>query len=130
MSSLPKTSPPAILIVDDDLGFLVWLGLTLGANGFVTVPATSGAQAKQVIEELRVTINLAIVNLALAGMSDLSDSLKQSDPSMKVIAIQNSRPRPSLTTRTDASHSRTRSGWITLVRKILGVEKATGALEG
>ena len=124
MASPSKDSPPAILIVDDDLGFLVWLGLTLSAGGFVTVPATTGLQAEQLVAELGVRISLAIVNLALPGMSDLVRRLKRRDPSLKLISIRSS-SGPTLTIKTDASHSRSKQGWLTLVRKVLGIEKAT-----
>ena len=124
MASPPRDSPTAILIVDDDLGFLVWLGLTLSAGGFVTVPATTSSQAEQLIAELGIRTNLAIVNLALPGMSDLTRGLKRRDASLKVISIQ-SASGPTLTIKTDASHSRSKQGWLTLVRKVLGMEKAT-----
>jgi DNA-binding response OmpR family regulator len=128
MAAPPKESqPPAVLIVDDDLGFLVWLGLTLGNGGFVTVPATSGVQAKEVIDELGIRINLAIVNLTLPGALELGESLRRRDKSVKVIAIQNADAASSATIKIDAAHNRSKLGWVTLVRKTLGIEKATGA---
>ena len=127
MVSPPKAAPVAILIVDDDLGFLVWLGLTLSAGGFVTVPATSAFQARQLVQELGIRINLAIVNPGLPDTSDLASSMKQRDAALKVIAIQASSFGPSLAPKADASHSRSKLGWITLVRRILGIERATGA---
>lgn len=122
---LPKESPPAILIVDDDLGFLVWLGLTLSAGGFVTVPATTSAQAAGVIREMRITVNLAVVNFDLPGMPEFCNNLKSQNPSVKLIAIQG--PGPSLAFKADAKHSRSKVGWVTLVRRLLGIEKGTGA---
>ncbi len=128
MPSPTKESPPAILIVDDDLGFLVWLGLTLGAAGFVTVPAAATTQAGELIHELHIAINLAVVNLDLPGMSDFTASLTRRDPMVKIIAIQDSTAGPAPAIKTDASHSRSKLGWMTLVRKLMGIEKATGAL--
>ncbi|HLK48812.1 MAG TPA: response regulator [Bryobacteraceae bacterium] len=127
MASSPKESPPAILIVDDDLGFLVWLGLTLSAGGFVTVPATTGPQAEQLLADLAIRINLAIVNLTLPRTAELAGLLKRRNPLVKVIAIQTASAGPALSIKTDGVHSRSRLGWITLVRKVLGIEKATGA---
>ena len=66
-----------ILVVDDDLGFVVWLGQTLVANGYLTVPATSARQATTLLAELQTaTIDLAIVNLALPSATTLIDSLR------------------------------------------------------
>lgn len=127
MMASPKESPPAILIVDDDLGFLVWLGLTLSAGGFLTVPATTGPQAEELLAEIAIRIHLAIVNLSLPRTAELAAALKRRDPSVKVIAIQSDSAGPALTIKTDGSHSRSKLGWITLVRKVLGIEKATGA---
>ena len=126
MPPFSKGAPPGILIVDDDLGFVVWLGLTLGASGFVTVPANNGTQAKQVIEELRVKVDLAIVNLALPGVSDLTSNLRRRNSAVKVIAIQGAAAGPSLTIKLDGSHSRAKAGWATLVRRVLGIERAAG----
>lgn len=125
MRPIPRESPPAILIVDDDLGFLVWLGLTLGGAGFVTVPATASPQAREVIQEMRIKVSLAVVNLNLPGMVEFCESLKRQDPSVKLIGIQGT--GPTTTFKTDATHSRSKVGWVTLVRKSLGIEKATGA---
>lgn len=125
MRSLPKEFPPAILIVDDDLGFLVWLGLTLGAGGFVTVPATTSTQAGDVIYQMQITVDLAVVNFELPGMPEFCESLKRQNPSVKLISIQGSGASPAF--KSDAKHSRSRGGWVTLVRRLLGIEKGTGA---
>jgi DNA-binding NtrC family response regulator len=125
MPPLPRESATAILIVDDDLGFLVWLGLTLASGGFATVPATTASQAGEVIHQLRITINLAVVNLNLPGVPEFCASLKSQTPSIKLIAIQELGPNSMF--NVDARHSRSKVGWVTLVRRLLGIEKGTGA---
>lgn len=124
MPSLPKEFPPAILITDDDLGFLVWLGLTLGGGGLVTVPATTTTQAEEVIRQMGITVSLAIVNFDLPGMPEFCQRLKSQNPSVKLIAIQG--PGPGSAFQADAKHSRSKVGWVTLVRRLLGIEKGTG----
>ncbi len=88
MPSNRKPSPPTILRVVDDLGFVVWLGQTLASNGYPTVPAASGQHAKRVVEELGIKICLVIMNLALPGVADFIQMLQQRDPSIKVIALR------------------------------------------
>ena len=127
MPSNREPSPPTILLVDDDLGFVVWLGQTLASNGYLTVPAAGGQQAKQVMEELGIKICLAIVNLALPGVSDLVEMLQQRDPSIKVIAIRVTGSGITPTTKIDAAHSRSQSGWLGMVRQILGNGRAANA---
>src|SRR5690349_12901003 len=120
MSSHPIGSAPRILILDDDLGFLVWLGHMLAASGYLPIPAMTDAEAKGVVKELGITVNLAIVNLSLLTTADFLKTLKGGDPSLKVIAIQDSPPD---TTEVGAYHSRSRAGWLTTVRRVLGEGK-------
>lgn len=107
-----------------DLGFVVWLGQTLASNGYLTVTAAGGQEAKQVIEELGMKICLAIVNLALPGVSDLVEILQQRDLSIKVIATRVTGSGITPTTKIDAAHSRSQSGWLGRVRQILGNGRA------
>jgi hypothetical protein len=74
---------------------------------------------------LRITINLAVVNLNLPGMPEFCESLKSQTPSIKLIAIQDLGPGPIF--YVDAKHTRSKVGWVTLVRRLLGIEKGTGA---
>lgn len=127
MSAPPQESPSAILIVDDDLGFAVWLGHTLAASGYITVPATSTQQAKQLIEELRIAIRLVIVNLEVPGIADLVDTLQRRDPSLKTIAIRVTGRGTTLPINIDAAHSRSQSGWLGTVRNVLGDQKVREA---
>ena len=84
-----QSPPQTILIVDDDLGFVMWLGHTLVAAGYLTVPITSAQESLRIIAELDLTaIDLAIVNPAMPGMSQLIDMLRSRQEYLQVIATE------------------------------------------
>ena len=59
-----------ILIIDNDLGFLMWLGLSLASRGYLTIPATSCQNALRLVDELQPpTIDLVIIELRIAHSS-------------------------------------------------------------
>jgi DNA-binding NtrC family response regulator len=78
-----------ILIVDDDLGFVMWLGHTLAATGYLTIPLTSAQESLRIIAELDLTaIDLAIVNPAMPGISHLIDTLRRRQDYLQVIGTE------------------------------------------
>jgi len=102
-----------ILIIDYDLGFVVWLGLTLTASGYPAIPATSCQAALELIGEARIaTIDLVILNSELPGASDLIGALNSRGFSFKVISIEGPQVR--------SSWSRSESKWLSMVRKARG----------
>jgi len=66
---------PVILIVDDDLGFVWWLGALLAEAGYQTLPATSCRQALSRIKRLNGSLGAAIVNPTLPGGHRLLETL-------------------------------------------------------
>ena len=116
-----------VLIVDDNLGFVTWLGATLAANGYPTLPASTSSAAEFLIaERLIATIDLAIVNLELTGSLELVRALRRANRVLKVIAIEDSMSivRPS---EVDAAHSRSKAGWVATVERVLDLRNASGA---
>ena len=78
-----------IIILDDDLAFVLWLGHTLLANGYSAFPATSVPEALRLIQELQgESVDLVIANPVLPGVSELLDGLRTWHVSPKVIAIE------------------------------------------
>jgi CheY-like chemotaxis protein len=78
-----------ILIVDDDLGFVMWLGHTLVSAGYLTVPLTSAQESLRIIAELDLTmIDLAIVNPAMPEVYHLIDTLRSRQEYLQVIAME------------------------------------------
>ena len=128
MIQLHKPAAPTILVVDDDLGFMVWLGETLSEAGYLSVPAVSGQQAERVLRDLHLNVKLVIVNFNLPGVIQLIETLRRRDASLKLIAIQ----EPAANMRSpvinvDAAHIRSQVGWVALVRRILGRRRAATA---
>jgi DNA-binding response OmpR family regulator len=84
-----QQSSHRIIILDDDLAFVLWLGHTLVANGYSAFPATSVPEALRLIEELQgESVDLVIANPVLPGVSELLDGLRTWHVSPKVIAIE------------------------------------------
>jgi ActR/RegA family two-component response regulator len=113
MLSDEQSPAQTILIVDDDLGFVMWLGHTLAAAGYMTLPVTSAEATLRVMAELEVAvIDLAIVNPATLGMSHLIDTLRSRQGYLRVIATEPSRHRA---IDLDAAEG----DWIAKVRRVL-----------
>lgn len=118
--------PAIILIIDDELGFVAWLGVTLAANGYATLPATSLSAAKQLLDELNVIPDLVVMNLELAGMSELIERLRRANLALKIIAIEDTSP-PVRPIEVDAMHPRSEADWLLTVERILDLRNASGA---
>ena len=82
--------PTTVLIVDDDLGFLWWLGDILGNSGCTVVPALSCQQAVTFMKELSVNLDLIFVNPGLSGVSSMLESLTAGQNKIKVIEVPRS----------------------------------------
>jgi len=80
-------SQQTVLIVDDDLGFVFWLGRALDESGFAAFPARSIPDAQALLRELKLSLDLLIVNPALPGTAEFIDGLRQSEAGFKVIAV-------------------------------------------
>ena len=78
-----------ILIVDDDLGFMCWLGEIVTEAGYQAVPALDRLQAAALVNELNLQIDLVVMNPGLPGVSQMIETLSRRCPSLKIVAIQN-----------------------------------------
>lgn len=115
-----------VLIVDSDLGFVIWLGVSLAANGYATLPAGTSWAAQQLLDELRVAPDLVVANLGVAGTVELVEALRRANPALKVIAIEDGTPikRP---IAVDAAHFRSEAGWLMIVERVLDLRNPSGA---
>ena len=112
-----------ILVVDDDLGFVVYLCLALTRAGYIAVPSTSVAAAKPLLQELGYSrFDLLIVNFSLTGTLGLLEGAGQS---VKVIQIDD--PRVTRIKRMPADGKLKKaagpeglSRWLRTVRRVLG----------
>ena len=78
-----------VLILDDDLGFVFWLGHLLDTAGYSALPAKSVPDAAMLIMQLDLRVDVLLVNLALAGAADFIGALHRSQQDLKVIGVLN-----------------------------------------
>lgn len=68
-------STPTILIVDNDLGFVLWLGQILTDVGCQAVPALRCQDTAPLVEELNLGLDMVIANPGLPGASAMIRAL-------------------------------------------------------
>jgi len=87
------SEPPGtltLLIVDNDVGFLWWLGELLTEAGYSAIPALNCNQAIAAIKKFALKVNLLLVNPALTGVVGFVRSLEASQTHLRIILIQES----------------------------------------
>jgi len=66
---------PSILIVDEDIGFLWWLGELFNDSGYRSIPALSCTEALERLDMLTEAVDLLVVNPSLPGVAVLLETL-------------------------------------------------------
>jgi DNA-binding NtrC family response regulator len=131
----PSPAATTVWIVDNDLGFVWWLGEIFTEAGCRTLPALSCEQALTLIKTLNVGVDLLVVNPQLPGVMKMLQSLSRAHPKLKIVTIGKAsaalpaalRPQASLE-RPSASDSISRSEWLKKVRKLLKEVASTAAV--
>ena len=118
-------SGPIVLIVDDDLGFVWWLGEIFSEVGCCSLPALSCKQARTLMKE-GYNLDLILVNPHLPGAGALVSALGRRNANVPVVAIHTGSERlgdaadqDSTLTRPAASDQISRAEWLRKVRKLL-----------
>jgi len=62
---------PSILIIDDDLGFVFWLGQLFNEIGYRTIPALNPKDALALAGDLNRGVDLLVANPGLRGTAGL-----------------------------------------------------------
>jgi len=75
-----------VLIIDNDLGFIFWLGQILNDVGYAALPAKSASEAVHLMSENNIEADLLIINPSLSGVVRLAEELRRSRPGIKVVA--------------------------------------------
>jgi len=77
-----------VLIVDDNLGFLYWLGETLAGARYQPWPALSTPEAVAIVRNKTLAqLDLLVVNPSLPGARRLIARLRSGLPDLKVMAV-------------------------------------------
>jgi TonB family protein len=125
-SSRPQVKTAFIL--DPDIGFGFWLARGLDQSDYQSFPARSVADASALLDELRIGVDLLILNAALPDTAELIESLRRLNEELKVVALIGDQPRlPGIAARVDLccrKPDRTdakRLEWIAHVEELLPV---------
>ena len=78
-----------VLIVDEDLGFVWWLGQVLAEIGHQSVPALDSRQALAHIRQFKLSVDVVIVHPATPGAANLLRTLGRANKQLRIIAIRN-----------------------------------------
>jgi hypothetical protein len=65
-----------VLIIDNDLGFMFWLGQILNEAGYAVLPAKSASEAVELMSENNIEADLLIINPSLPGVVRLVGELR------------------------------------------------------
>jgi DNA-binding response OmpR family regulator len=77
-----------VLITDEDLGFVFWLGQALDAAGYEALPGRGIPEAIALLEYFKVTIDVLIVRFGMPGADAFANDLRSlQDGHLKVIAL-------------------------------------------
>jgi len=80
-------APTTVWIVDDDLGFVWWLGEIFTDAGCRALPALSCDHAISLVKRLNLSVDLLVVNPQLVGVSGMLQAISHAHPSFKVAVI-------------------------------------------
>ena len=115
-----------VLIVDEDLGFVWWLGQVLAEAGHQAVPALDTRQAVSHIRQFNMSVDVVIVHPGTAGVATLLKTLARTNKQIRIIAIRNPGDDPSVPGPAHAILERpggwepiSREEWLRKVRKAL-----------
>jgi DNA-binding NtrC family response regulator len=121
-----------ILVVDNDLGFAFWLGQALDQTGDEAWPARSIPDAIQLISELRLAVDLVVVNASLPSVPLFFANLRESHPHVKIVAVyEESRAVPAVLDaditlcKRDGVDAAARQEWMDAIRSVLKASAAS-----
>jgi hypothetical protein len=77
-----------ILVVDNDVGFLWWLGEIFTEAGQYAVPALNCSQALSAVKKYHLQVDLLVLNPALTGVSRLVTALDVAGRDLKIVLIR------------------------------------------
>jgi hypothetical protein len=122
------------LIIDHDLGFVMWLGELFAELGCQAVPALNCRQALALAKRLNLSITILAVNLELRGARRMVQLLVAANPGVRIVLIRDSadpwnaiRPNASgiqarfTLERPSPGETISRPEWVAKIRKILSL---------
>ena len=126
---------PTALLVDDDLGFVYWIGERFHEAGYQPVPALNVRQAVSLIKKLDLKIAVVVVNPGLRGVRSFIKTLSQRQSFAKIILIRDPRAPITVVVRAHAIVERpsglepaSRHEWLRKLRRILSHADETASI--
>jgi len=116
---------PTVLIVDEDIGFLWWLGEIFREIGFKCFPALNAADAVGIARTPAANVTLLVLDPHLPGAQLVLDAVARgSVPKIILLADQDSRntsgfAADAVLLRPSKADSLSRSEWVMRIRKLL-----------
>jgi hypothetical protein len=115
-----------ILIVDRDLGFVLWLGHILNARGTTALPATKIADASELVSLLNLRVDVLIASPGEEGFREFAAKLRARSPDLQVVGLGGEEDPAWIETFPDAvwrdkpqcGDEATRLEWVTLVDEL------------
>ena len=92
--TVTEGSMKTVLIADNDLGFVFWLGRALGASGYQSLPAKNMTHAAQWARQN--VVSLLIVSPEMPGAADFVRMLRRSQGHLTVISLRGDGIAPQL----------------------------------
>ena len=134
----PWPAAPTVWIVDDDLGFVWWLGEIFTEARCRALPAFSCEDALSLMKRLNIGADLIVVNPQLPGVSAMLQTLNRANHSLKIVTIQKSSEPHVIDERSQATLERpsgfdpvSRTEWLKKVRRLLRqIESAASSRKG
>ena len=83
-----------VIIVDRDLGFAFWLGRALEQAGYDALPAAGVAAAKSLLAELKIVVDLVVINAGVLDAASFVDDLRAAQPRCKFILVVDNSDNP------------------------------------
>ncbi len=83
-----KSHRTTVLIIDCDLGFVFWLGHLLDAEAYSALPARTVPDAALLVMQLDLSVDVLVINLALAGADEFITAMHRRKEGVKVIGLQ------------------------------------------
>jgi hypothetical protein len=115
-----------VWIVDDDLGFVWWLGEIFVQAKCQAVPALSCAQALSLMKKLSVGVDLIVVNPHMRGLSAMLDTINRTNGEFKIVTLRKPSEPPvndlisKITLERPSGADRlSRPEWLKKIRKLL-----------
>lgn len=87
---IPSSGSTLVLIIDEDLGFLMWLGELFAELGCQAMPALHCRQGLALAKQLKLPITILIANPELRGYQQMVRLLTAANPGLRVIPIRDS----------------------------------------